>query len=184
MPSVSRRRRMDAACGSWLRSPCSRRLSPRRSPRPVAPSAAGSGTRGRRGDCGAGAGTAAEWRAPPRTLRSKDQDRQRDGSKRLLGNYDDASLLPERAFVVATEGRRLVAVEPDGDVRWTVTSDAGRGCPLGAEPYYHVAYRGGTTLRVVGGDGEGDRLPGRERCPGRPGVAARRGPHGARLRLH
>jgi hypothetical protein len=82
-----------------------------------------------------------------------------DGSKRLLGNYDDASFSPNGLFVVATQGRRLVAVEPDGDLRWTVTgatpvADA-RWAP---SPGYHVAYREGTDLRVVGGDGEGDRL--------------------------
>ena len=82
-----------------------------------------------------------------------------DGSKRLLGNYDDASFSPNALFVVATQGRRVVALEPDGDVRWTVTrptpvADA-RWAP---SPGFHVAYREGTTLRVIGGDGEGDRL--------------------------
>ena len=82
-----------------------------------------------------------------------------DGSKRLLGNYDDASFSPNALFVVATQGRRVVALEPDGDVRWTVTrptpvADA-RWAP---SPGFHVAYREGTALRVIGGDGEGDRL--------------------------
>jgi dipeptidyl aminopeptidase/acylaminoacyl peptidase len=81
-----------------------------------------------------------------------------DGSKRLLGNYEDASFSPNALYVVATQGRRVVAVAPDGDVRWTVTrptpvSDA-RWAP---SPGYRVAYREGGTLRVVVGDGTGDR---------------------------
>jgi hypothetical protein len=82
-----------------------------------------------------------------------------DGSKRLLGSYDDASFSPNALFVVATGGRRVVALEPDGDPRWTVTrpgpvADA-RWAP---SPGFHVAYREGETLRVVGGNGAGDRL--------------------------
>ena len=47
-----------------------------------------------------------------------------DGSKRLLGDYDDASFSPNGLFVVVTKGRRL-----DGDA-----PDAGGGRALGAEP--------------------------------------------------
>jgi hypothetical protein len=82
-----------------------------------------------------------------------------DGSKRLLGAYDDASFSPSARFVVATRGRRVVALEPDGDPRWSVTrplpvADA-RWAP---RPGFRVAYRAGDTLRVVAGDGTGDRL--------------------------
>jgi hypothetical protein len=82
-----------------------------------------------------------------------------DGSKRLLGAYDDASFSPSARFVVATRGRRVVALEPDGDPRWSVTrpqpvADA-RWAP---SPGFRVAYRAGDTLRVVAGDGTGDRL--------------------------
>ena len=82
-----------------------------------------------------------------------------DGSKRLLGAYEDASFSPSARFVVATRGRRLVALEPDGDPRWSVTkplpvADA-RWAP---SPGFRVAYRAGETLRVVAGDGTGDRL--------------------------
>ena len=82
-----------------------------------------------------------------------------DGSKRPLGNYEGASFSPNALFLVATQERQVVALEPDGDVRWTVTrptpvADA-RWAPT---PGFRVAYREGATLRVVGGDGEGDRL--------------------------
>jgi hypothetical protein len=84
---------------------------------------------------------------------------RQDGSKRLLGAYDDASFSPSARFVVATRGRRVVALEPDGDPRWSVTrplpvADA-RWAP---SPGFRVAYRTGDTLRVVAGDGTGDRL--------------------------
>jgi hypothetical protein len=92
-----------------------------------------------------------------------------DGSKRLLGNYDDASFSPNGLFIVATQERRVVALEPDGDVRWTVTrptpvADA-RWAP---SPGFHVAYREGATLRVVGGDGEGDALLAEDVAPVAP----------------
>jgi hypothetical protein len=82
-----------------------------------------------------------------------------DGSKRLLGAYDEASFSPSARFVVATRGRRVVALEPDGDPRWSVTrprpvADA-RWAP---SPGFRVAYREEDTLRVVAGDGTGDRL--------------------------
>jgi WD40 repeat protein len=84
---------------------------------------------------------------------------RRDGSKRLLGNYDDASWSPRGQFVVVTEGQRLTAVEPDGDPRWQLTrrellADA-RWSPL---PGFRIAYRAGRTLRVVDGNGTDDRL--------------------------
>jgi hypothetical protein len=82
-----------------------------------------------------------------------------DGSKRRLGDYQQASWSPRGLFVAATGGHQLVALEPDGDVRWTVSrpqpvSDA-RWLPGTG---FRIAYRAGPSLRVVGGDGEGDRL--------------------------
>ncbi len=46
---------------------------------------------------------------------------QRDGSKRRLGRYEQAGWSPGGLFVVATRGRQLVALEPGGAVRWTLT---------------------------------------------------------------
>jgi hypothetical protein len=89
-----------------------------------------------------------------------------DGSKRLLGAYDDASFSPRGLFVVATAGHRLVAVEPDGDPRWSLSRP---GRPADARwsptPGFRIAYREGDTLRVVGGDGAGDRLLARDVAP-------------------
>jgi hypothetical protein len=80
-----------------------------------------------------------------------------EGSKRLLGAYDAASWSPRGLFVVATRDNELVALEPDGDVRWTVTRPGlvaqARWAPSG----FRIAYREGATLRVVIGNGDDDR---------------------------
>jgi hypothetical protein len=86
-----------------------------------------------------------------------------DGSKRRLGAYHDASWSPRGLFVVATRGPRLVAVDPKGNVRWELSRP-----PRVADPRwapgdgYRIAYRVRRTLRVVAGDGTGDRLLARD----------------------
>jgi hypothetical protein len=101
---------------------------------------------------------------------------RRDGSKRFLGDYDDASFSPQGRFVVATAGRRVVALEPDGDPRWALArpgpvADA-RWAP---SPGFRVAYREGATLRVVAGDGSPDRLLARNVAPVAPAWLPRTG---------
>jgi len=83
---------------------------------------------------------------------------QRDGSKRLLGAYDDAVWSPRGLFVGATRGRTLVALEPNGRVRWTLSRPAGVSQPRWAPSGFRIAYRSGKTLRVVAGDGTSDKL--------------------------
>jgi hypothetical protein len=81
-----------------------------------------------------------------------------DGSKRLLGSYGDASWSPSGRFVVATRPNELVTLEPDGDVRWSL---ARRDVTLprwgGSRIDTRIAYLSGAALRVVAGDGTGDR---------------------------
>ena len=43
-----------------------------------------------------------------------------NGSRRLLGDYREASWSPFGRFVVAAGENELAALEPDGDVRWTL----------------------------------------------------------------
>jgi len=81
-----------------------------------------------------------------------------DGAKRRLGDYNDASWSPHGLFVVATRGRELVALTPGGDVRWTVPSRAPVRLPRWAPSGFRIAYLSGSTLRVVVGNGTGDRL--------------------------
>lgn len=82
-----------------------------------------------------------------------------DGSKRLLGPYREASWSPFGRFVVAARENELAALEPDGDVRWTLARPGVRSPRwTGTESDTRIAYVDRTGLRVVAGDGTGDRL--------------------------
>jgi hypothetical protein len=81
-----------------------------------------------------------------------------DGSRRLLGPYREASWSPTGKFVVGSGPNLLVALEPDGDTRWSL---ARRNVRLprwgGTEIDTRIAYLSGRQLRVIAGDGTGDR---------------------------
>jgi hypothetical protein len=85
---------------------------------------------------------------------------QSDGSKRLLDGYRDASWSPHGLYLIALNGNELRALEPNGDVHWSI-GRAGVASPswsnegTGDE---RVAYLAHSTLRVIGGDGRGDRV--------------------------
>ena len=82
----------------------------------------------------------------------------RDGSKRLLGNYREASWSPFGAFIVAAKRNELAALEPDGDVRWTLARRDVRFPRWGGtRADTRIAYLSGAQLRIVAGDGTGDR---------------------------
>jgi len=84
---------------------------------------------------------------------------QSDGSKRLLGGYRDASWSPHGLYVAAVRGDEVRALEPNGDVHWSVAragAAAARWSNKGNGDE-RVAYLAGSTLRVIGGDGRGDR---------------------------
>jgi hypothetical protein len=84
---------------------------------------------------------------------------QWDGSKRLLGDYREASWSPFGRFVVAARDNELAALEPDGEVRWTLARPGVRTPRwTGSETDTRIAYVDRTGLRVVAGDGMGDRL--------------------------
>jgi dipeptidyl aminopeptidase/acylaminoacyl peptidase len=83
---------------------------------------------------------------------------ERDGSKRLLAGYRDASWSPHGLFLVAVSRDELRALEPDGDVHWSIGRAQVR-LPRWSSFGHRderVAYLSGRTLRVVGGDGRGD----------------------------
>ena len=100
--------------------------------------------------------------APGRLLVTSDAGAwvvDRDGSKRLLGNYREASWSPFGRFVVASRQNELVALEPDGDVRWTLARPDVRFPRWGgSRTDTRIAYLSGGELRVVVGNGKGDRL--------------------------
>jgi dipeptidyl aminopeptidase/acylaminoacyl peptidase len=93
---------------------------------------------------------------------------QSDGSKRLLGAYDEATWSPSGLFVAVTRGRELIAVvgdasavgEPAGTVRWSLARPQRVSDPAWVGPHVatQIAYRSGESLRVVAGDGTDDRL--------------------------
>jgi WD40-like Beta Propeller Repeat len=98
-----------------------------------------------------------------------------DGSKRLLGEYREASWSPFGRFVVAASDNELAALEPDSEVRWTLARRGVRSPRwAGTETDTRIAYVDRTGLRIVAGDGTGDRLlvPGfRGQLAWRPGAS-------------
>jgi hypothetical protein len=100
--------------------------------------------------------------APGRLLVSADSGVwvvDQNGSRRLLGDYREASWSPFGRFVVAARANELVALEPDGTVRWSLARPDVR-LPRwgGTRTDTRIAYFSRGDLRVVGGDGKGDRL--------------------------
>jgi hypothetical protein len=83
---------------------------------------------------------------------------EQNGSKRLLCNFREASWSPFGRFVVAARENELAALEPDGDVRWTLARpDVSSPRWTGTETDTRIAYLSGRRPRVVAGDGAGDR---------------------------
>ena len=102
-------------------------------------------------------------RAGAARLAERALGRARRWLAQLLGRYRDGSWSPHARFVVATAGHRLVALDPrTGKVHWSITAAAPvRGARWSLEPTVppccRVAYLTAGTLRIVAGDGSGDR---------------------------
>jgi hypothetical protein len=80
-----------------------------------------------------------------------------DGSKRRLGDYGDASWSPFGRFVAVAGANELAALEPAGDVRWTLARPGVRFPRwAGTETDTRIAYLTRGRLHVVAGDGTGD----------------------------
>lgn len=101
---------------------------------------------------------------------------QPDGSRRLLGDYDEATWSPRGLYVAATGRHTLSAVEPDGTVRWSLSSAPPVTMPSWSPSGFRIAYRAGRTLRVVAGDGSEDAAIGRDAAPVSPAWVPQ-GPH-------
>jgi len=85
-----------------------------------------------------------------------------DGSKRLLGRYRDAAFSPFGRFVAATRANELVALEPNGELRWSLPRPSPRfPAWAGTRTDTRIAYLSRGQLRVVAGDSTGDRAVGR-----------------------
>jgi len=82
-----------------------------------------------------------------------------DGARRRLGAYTDAQWSPHGLYIVATRPGALVALTPSGTVRWTLARRDPRNPRWeGTRTDTRIAYSSGGALRVVAGDGTGDRL--------------------------
>ena len=84
-----------------------------------------------------------------------------DGGRRLLGRYRDASWSPRGLFVTALGPHDVVALEPNGTVRWSLARAGKLSSPRWSpevDGSTKIAYLRGETLRLVAGDGTQDRL--------------------------
>jgi hypothetical protein len=79
-----------------------------------------------------------------------------DGSKRFLGRYEQAAWSPHAKFVAVSRRLELRAVDPKGNLRWSVERDRRISGARWSEDGFRVAYLSGASVRVVVGDGSGD----------------------------
>jgi hypothetical protein len=85
---------------------------------------------------------------------------QEDGSRRLLGDYREATWSPHGLFVAVAAKRTLSAIEPDGTPRWSISARDRVHDPRWSPSGFRIAYRAGSSLRVVRADGSRDALVG------------------------
>jgi len=84
-----------------------------------------------------------------------------DGSRRLLGTYDDASWSPFGRYIAATRANELATLDPEGTVRWTLARPGVRFPRwTGSATNTRIAFLSGDRLHVVAGDGKGDFVAG------------------------
>jgi hypothetical protein len=81
-----------------------------------------------------------------------------DGSRRLLGDYDEATWSPHGLYVAAANGRSLSAIEPDGTPHWSITAPGAVSEPRWSPSGFRIAYRAGGSLRVERADGSEGNL--------------------------
>jgi hypothetical protein len=81
---------------------------------------------------------------------------QGDGSRRLLRGYSGATWSPRGLYLGAWRGHELFAIEPGGDVHWSLARHGAIRAADWSPDGFRIAYLTGTSLRVVAGDGTGD----------------------------
>ena len=86
---------------------------------------------------------------------------QRDGSKRRLGDWWEGAWSPNAEFAGVTRQHELAALNLDGSIEWSIAR-AGlvRGARWSSEVNTRdtrIAYLNGRALRIVGGNGQGDK---------------------------
>jgi hypothetical protein len=86
-----------------------------------------------------------------------------DGSKRRLGSFREAQWSPHDLFVVAASPNELATLEPNGTEHWSLARPRIRFPRWGgSRADTRVAYLTNGRLRVVAGDGTGDRAVSRD----------------------
>lgn len=83
-----------------------------------------------------------------------------DGSKRLLGDYEEATWSPNGLYVAVASGRELAAVDTRGATRWSIARGRISDPRWSPNEGHRVAYRSGEGLRVIWGDGANDEALG------------------------
>jgi hypothetical protein len=85
-----------------------------------------------------------------------------DGSRRLLGDYEDAAWSPFGRFVIATRRSLLRALTPEGEERWSIRGrNLSQATWSGSQTDTRIAYvsdASGGGIRLAAGDGTDDRL--------------------------
>lgn len=80
-----------------------------------------------------------------------------DGSRRRLGSYRDASWSPHGLYLAVTRPDQLLAVDPQGRVRWALARPAVRFPRwTGTRTDTRIAFLSGSRLHLVAGDGTRD----------------------------
>jgi WD40-like Beta Propeller Repeat len=81
-----------------------------------------------------------------------------DGGKRLLGEYRESAWSPHGLYIAVADEDELAAVDPLGEPRWTLSRQGPVRMPTWSPDGERIAYLSGGDIRLVIGDGTGDRL--------------------------
>jgi WD40 repeat protein len=85
-----------------------------------------------------------------------------DGARTRLGDWSSGSWSPHAKHIVVASGRTVAAIRPDGTLRWRREASRTVHDPRWSPNGYHVAYRAGSRMHVIWGNGIHDAtLPGR-----------------------
>jgi WD40 repeat protein len=80
-----------------------------------------------------------------------------NGTTRRLGSWREATWSPHGLYVAGTTSNQITAVNLRGVPQWSIARPEVRSPRWFSPNGYRLAYLSGTTLRVIAGDGTGDR---------------------------